>query len=285
MEQNKTNTTKYVLFLLIGLLVGVGASLLIVLLIKGNSSNKKYSPQVTMSSSDKIEGDGFSTPEEAVETYLNTFSSGNMDALYQCYAVETSVINYTVDRQIERLQAYQPANPKLPIYGDLSYGINVEYKRSEISKSILNHYRILMRWVENIRSSTIALADYDSVDQLIDECMPNNEAGLSKGITIDKIYSDSDIILENWNSDAAITNRERITDTYNAEDIASVTAIFHTDQGYFAWFAGAIKYDGIWYLDSNPSILSMFYGIDQSCSGMIYIGNTYNPDMFSDTFK
>lgn len=264
------NIIKCIFFSLLGLCIGVGIAWCISLV---NSTDKSV---VKFSGGSMIEGEGFDSPEDAIRTYIESYGKTDISELYKCFAIESSVNNLTVENLLDYSEFYSYYSPaKLPIYGDESRRIAIEYRKSEVNKIIFSHYRVLMGWSENTKSLTIPLGE-KSVQELIDENMPNNEYCISDGLVIDRILSGKDFQLEAYNSEHIREMREKMRLRNGAEEIQDVAVIFHTKQGYYIWISGASKYNGKWYLDNNAANLYLVIGLNTDDSGMVYLGKSFD---------
>lgn len=297
-EKPKKNGLKAFLFILIGLLLGVAVGALVMFVLtnlsessgsdkadndkrieKDDDKSDDSGKSRKRSKSDKIEGAGFDTAEEAVTEYLERYCDGDMNAIYECFAIESMVDNYTIYNMVDRLQAMNPnMSIKQPVYSELSRNISIEGRKSDIYKMLFYHYRVLMQWSDDTKSMPIMLDDKDP-QELVTEYMPDNEASLKNGIIIDAVLNPEDIT-ELWNREGNIKNRDAWRDCMGAEEIESLPVVFHTDAGYFVWYAGAVKYNGRWYVDMNPSILSSIMGIAGADAGMEYIGAEFDVSDF-----
>ena len=132
-KSNKSgnNMTGKVLFAVIGLAVGIAIGIGLFVILNSGSSG----------SSGKYEGKGFSTPEDAATAYIEAYGDGDIDKLVSCFAVESSVENYEMADMLERFESYFPsATIKMPNYGETSKKLNIENKRADIIKTIIQHY-------------------------------------------------------------------------------------------------------------------------------------------------
>lgn len=59
-----------------------------------------FGVDITGGSNGKMEGEGFDTPEEAMEAYIRAFAANDIDGMIAAFAVETYAENYNVIRSL-----------------------------------------------------------------------------------------------------------------------------------------------------------------------------------------
>lgn len=93
-----------------------------------------------------IEGEGFASPEDAVSAYMMAMSTGDLHGAIATFAVETYVANYDFEAVAELMGFYLSYNglPPLPPDDPLNTALNVELRRSEVVRQILNQYFALV---------------------------------------------------------------------------------------------------------------------------------------------
>ena len=123
-QKPKKNTLKYIIFAIVGLVLGIAIGMVIFLRSNDNS----------MAGGQRIEGSGFKTPQEAAKAYIDNYGKTSAEEMYKLFAIESSVDNYTLEKQTERLKAYSNTlSVKLPVYGSVSRNIAIENKKSDIN--------------------------------------------------------------------------------------------------------------------------------------------------------
>lgn len=265
-QKPKKNTLKYIIFAIVGLVLGIAIGMVIFLRSNDNS----------MAGGQRTEGSGFKTPQEAAKAYIDNYGKTSAEEMYKLFAIESSVDNYTLEKQTERLKAYSNTlSVKLPVYGSVSRNIAIENKKSDINRMMFYQYRTLMGWSDEAMLGNIAKGD-NSSQTIIDENMPNNEYSIAEGLIVDKVYTDDDIKLDLYHSDSVNKNRREMANTLNAQDIQDVIVVFHTQKGYYACFLGAAKYNGRWYLDEHASFIPLILGLEQHKGGMIELGTAFD---------
>lgn len=263
-NKSGSNMTGKILFAVIGLAVGIAIGIGSFVILNSGSSD----------SSGKYEGKGFSTPEDAATAYIEAYGDGDIDKLVSCFAVESSVENYEMADMLERFKSYFPsATIKMPNYGETSKKLNIENKRADIIKTIIQHYVVMSGWELPLNALSTSLDDA-SAEDFVKEKFPNNEASITNGLKIDMVIQPEDILHDSWTSEFAQNNRKTLQDSFHAEDLTSRGVVFHTDDGYYIWYAGLIKYNNKWYVDPNFSTLSSMMGVDANHAGMVYIGTS-----------
>jgi len=279
-QKKKKGGAKSLLIALLALIVGIGIGVLVTSLV-GGSGSKSTNKTAKSGKTGRYEGNGFDTTEEAVTAYLEAFSNGDIDEMYKCWAIESSVDNFTIYDSVERLKVYTPTiSTRIPVYGTISRNLSIDNRKRTIGNTMIYQYMMFMNWSEDAKTMSIALED-DTPEEFIKEMFPNNEDKMEKGIVIDKIYNLDD--LEEY--ELVKKADEKNIGYYHAEDMTSVPVVFHIGDDYYFWAAGLIKYDGKWYLDTNAATLSMIRGYPISDGNMEYIGNYSSNEMVLEMIK
>jgi hypothetical protein len=94
----------------------------------------------------RIEGAGYSTPEEAVRAYIEAFKNADVATMISTFAVETAVANYDLKAQLERLRSFNPhIGQALPASNPFTSDINIYRRQGDIARGIgLQYMAIFM---------------------------------------------------------------------------------------------------------------------------------------------
>lgn len=287
-NQSNGNILGKILFAVIGLVVGIamGIGMFAVLHIgSSKGASKEFAKDFSegfVKSAGKYEGDGFKTPEDAATAYIEAFSEGDIDKLVSCFAVESSAENYEMVDMLERMRSYVPSmSIKMPNHGSISESINIENRRADITKTITQHYIVLTGWELPLEGMAVSINESSS-EEFLEENFPNRESLITDGLRIDVVVEAEEILHDMWTNEANQKNRDALQRTYHAEDMSNLGVVFHTQDGYYLWCAGLIKYHGKWYVDSNISMLASIMGIEANRAGMMYIGDDFDKSMLDE---
>lgn len=238
-------TGRSLLFGLIGMILGavVLASVLFFtgMITFGDSKS-------SASGSDKIEGPGYDTPEDAAKAYLEALKNQDVDAMVATFAVESYVENYDLEVMCERLQAYAPSlDMKLPTSNDYNNSLDVETRKAAIISQIEYQYFIF----------NVSSVDMEST--LLLEDQPDIVSNMEKE-TKDYVFADLEI--------TGTMEPEDLTDIYSSEsnqktiaaqvkpygvdekDIATVIITFDASGKNWYFCPQLIRYEGKWYVQT-----------------------------------
>ena len=232
-------------------------------------------------STDKVEGNGFDAPEDALAAYINGLIDCNFDEMMAAFAVETYAANYNVAKAIEWSKAFVPTIMNyVPPVSDFSVRLNIETRRAEISRTMTAHYLILADSEglcgEDNNGMPIPLDAYDSTDALFEELYPVDETALLSSLSFKDEFYDPALLNESYSSDLTRNNMLKRADFISGEDMASVAAKLYAGEESFLLMADAVKLNGKWYLYSMGGTLGSIAALPANNQGMF-------PMKYSDT--
>ena len=150
----------------------IGATLFFMGLVRFSGSTE---------SSDKIECDGFSSPEAAVEDYLYAFKTKDLDRMISCYAIESYAENYNAQKAIEGTKCFLVSTTsQWPDLGLLSQEINVKNREMSVYSHIIYQYETLCTSNADEGTNVYKLNDYSDYEDFLSSFSPNKEDNLDK---------------------------------------------------------------------------------------------------------
>ena len=223
-----------------------------------------------------FEGKGADSPEDAVKNYLNALKACDYNQIISCYAVETFVENYSIDRFIENLNCATVTMKMIYPKDDLLRETGKFEVLASINKMIKYQIWNLSGSDFFKKSSVIALRD--NVQSVIDEAFPSNAEQRLRAIKfnefvpLEKIltyyagnypYYDScdEDLLDEFNQ-TINKNLEKSKKIYGCKDIKDVTASFYVEGTKYYFLAETIKYGKKWYISPNQGVVACISGMD-----------------------
>jgi len=86
--------------------------------------------QQSAAATDKYEGEGFATPEDALTCYMEGLKNLDFEQMLSAFAWETQMEHYDLQVFFERMLAYQPTmRPRMPSVNDFVFSANVNVLR------------------------------------------------------------------------------------------------------------------------------------------------------------
>lgn len=216
----------------------------------------------------KSEGDGYDTPEEAVEAYINGMIQNDYDAMVAAFSVESFIDNYDLKYTIEKNQGYQLGIPFLPDTGEITYRINLEGRRSQIMGTVRAHY-LLLNHSEDILNSSLSLKDYDSVEDMYHSIFPVDDTDYLSDITFDREYYDPDFLTNGqYGSDDIQKNMSRNAKSYGVDEIESVIAKIYCNGEPVLLGPDVGRYGNKWYVLYGQGMAMTLMGCMYNMYGM-----------------
>ena len=229
----------------------------------GSSGSKKSS-----NDSASYEETGFSSPEDCVETYMEYFQNGDFDGMLSCYAIDTFVDNYDMEKSVERLMSIQPMSTIVLADDDFSRNISVEEIRYNASKMIRGASWYLSSSTFLIDGYAVALEPGDDAKDLIDEYLPSDIQETLSDIEYNGIIDKDDDLFSEYlsrNSD----NIEQYFDVCGSDNYECLAVDFSLDGDDYYLFLDLIEYNNKWYISPSTSYLSFIFGLPTNCGNCV----------------
>lgn len=205
---------------------------------------------VSSAEASTYEGPGWSTPEAAVEYYLEGMKEQDITKMIGAYAVETLVDNYDLGAQVARLGMYsQQIVPALPSTNTLARDINIQSRVYEITRTV------------QYQTTAICLPEQDLTQPITFGSEGTTEKATAFVNDLDSAYSSVDfstlkmvrfiepgLISEMYLSEANQKNMKSQIAPYGGDNIRSMVVCFTMDGRVCVLFCDAVRYDDLWYL-------------------------------------
>ena len=219
------------------------------------------------------EGDGFSSPEDAVREYLDGLKEQNLSRMLGAFAWETmserssmeqGLLYYGVDQRtiwpgfpedagmLSRLNLLQLVERRMePIRASLFSFITGDYLES--NQDWLKMRRIPLRTDEEA-DAFLSLFGWDWTGKL-------STIGNIRIIRPEEAFP-------GYGSENMRDNRERIRRMYGADDVTDLAAVFTIGDVQYAFAPQLLRYGDKWYLGNISGMLSAIMGIPASESAL-----------------
>ena len=224
----------------------------------------------------KMEGDGFETPEEALEAYILGLIHGDFSEMLAACAVESYVDHYDIEAQIGRLKAIMPLSVSenyLPAVNDFTRQLNLETRRTALASMAKLQYLVLNQSntvTQNHVGQVIPYREeeYETVRDMIDDIyFPNGTKG-TENLTFSGEYVPSLLLTPKYYHVANMTNRQVMANVAGAEKYMDLAAILYVQNEPYVICASLLCYDGLWYMSSG-SQLALMLGLDAYSGNLI----------------
>ena len=237
-------------------------------------------PAPAAASSDAVtmEGDGFSTPEEAVSAYVEAMNAGDINAMVATFAVETYIDHLDAAANIRRLKIFAPNTySSVPVTGPLSRGILIERRRNEITELIYYSYIFYATLDTDFdrigTGATQTFQDDASIENFIatmETAPPEDWIG---HISVTKVCAPDDPLVSEYMPDISITektleNMENQLAICGGDEYAERIAVMDVDGSLGVQFMECIRYGDKWYNWRTQSLLANLLGVNYTLNGL-----------------
>ena len=221
------------------------------------------------SKSGRVEGNGFDTPEEAVEAYIKALNNGDIDGMISTFAIESYVDNFDTKAHIERNGAFVPNMPFSCAYelsdgSDFDRDIRINVRRASI---IYQLYRMIGQQIVHHNSQVVGPLEGKDLDDFMKKIEKSDFLNDWKEMELIEFVEPEDVC-ELFSSDKNQEHLEAQTKPYCCEEIAEVCALVELDGEEYYQFAQCGMYDGKWYIITPISYVASLEGLSVDYWGL-----------------
>ena len=224
---------------------------------------------VGLGSARRFETAGYSSPEAAVQAYLDAMKRSDVDAMIATFAVETYVEHYDIEAYVERMRAY-PAS----FQGNFPAGrVNDDFNRyarlSEVAQQVSCQYRVLSD-SDIDTTQMIAAADDAAAAELIDR-LKNSFDGTAFGrvsrakqVDLESELPEVSALLDNPSLNETMRAMQRYL---GADEIAERLVRLSADGGEYYMSVELYRYGSTWHVGSLRGILTALQSLPATAGG------------------
>ena len=203
----------------------------------------------------RIEGDGCSTPEEAVMLYLHGLENGDMNQMLSAFAIESYVDNYKLEEQVETAAwLYVEYVPNVSEY---ARRLNIEQRKRKVTEMIRAQYR---GWNSTGRAD---LEKGETGAECLRRVFYRGEDLWFSHIKADGAFESPSVLgqSDHWDyEENANRNQKEAIQYLGGEQIKEVAADFIWMNMPFVLCARTIEYQEKWYILDFNTVLYMGIG-------------------------
>lgn len=218
------------------------------------------------SSEEKLEGDGFSTPEEAGMQYIMGLKERDINKMLKAFAVETYVDHVDFRMLLEQLGGWTMAlDIALPNEPQMYRDINVAVYYGKLAQRIRNSLLGFHFEESDLNFAGVLSVANDFGDaQKAYEFFLQERTDLLETIT-DVAFVDPLTIVPNENiftREGYVKSQERLRQRMGADELRSLTATLKMDGKDYFFSCDAARYGDRWFLYAAPGQIANIMGID-----------------------
>ena len=229
--------------------------------------------QQTVSFSGRYEGEGFSSPEEALTCYMEGLKNLDFEQMLSAFAWETQMEHYDFKAFFERVRAYQPTmRPRMPSVNDFMFSANVNIIRCYQADLI---YRSLELYIlgddapSRQKTGTIAFRkDSDDVDAFLQRFENGRLEKLTQMSGLRFLQPD-DVTDGKFSVGLNPEQFIRQTACYGADEAVNLLGAAEIGDETLYCCPTICRYGDKWYLVSLSSMTGMILGIPTDCQAFI----------------
>ena len=209
----------------------------------------------------RYEGEGFSSPEEAVTCYMEGYKNLDMDQILGSFSWETQASRMSLEKYTERIGGYSPAlMPRMPSFNAFMTRANAEAIRATQVRMIYSALENYILGEDAPNGITTPLADSEAVTAF----MQKFDNGKLENLTLMKNirFVSPDAVTQGLFSYEK--NQESFvkqTAYYNADEVVNIVGAADVGNETFFCIPTVARYGDRWYLVSVSSMTSNILGI------------------------
>lgn len=218
------------------------------------------------SSEEKLEGDGFSTPEEAGMQYIMGLKERDINKMLKAFAVETYVDHLDFRMLLEQLGGWTmtldialPNEPQM--YRDMNVAVYYGKLAQRIRNNLLGFHFEGSDWDS---AGVLSVANDFGDAQKAYEFFLHERTDLLETIT-DVAFVDPLTIVPNENiftREGYVKSQERLRQRMGANELRSLTATLKMDGKDYFFSCDAARYGDRWFLYAVPGQIANIMGFD-----------------------
>lgn len=215
--------------------------------------------------SERMEGDGFDTPEEAVLYYLEGLKNLDFGQMLRAFAWETQAEHYAVDENLRRISAYLPSiKPRLPGDSEFIRTANLYSLRTVQIDAIYQamEYCLLQDHYSDLNSAYGTKSAKDGTFDAFMEEFNNGRLDKLAGMTNIRFLTPDRVTDGRFSSEKTQKNYARNNAVYGADETVDVPAVADVGDEILFCCPTVARYGEKWYLVSVRSVTGMIIGID-----------------------
>ena len=224
----------------------------------------------------KFEGDGYTSPEAAVEAYLEYMNAGNVNGMISTFAIETFVENYDTEAYLTSiLSASRKMYLSIPAANQYLKEILVAQRLGDIAQTLMAQYLLyncrdtdfeklgeaetITLFSEEERYKYLSLFRYSGIPEWVGNC---EEVSFHNPL----------LFLQNSSSRTSedyYRGVDRMLKYYACDAYEDVISTFEVNGEDYALIMGCGKYNGKWYIVSMGGVTAPFLGLTSLAGGLV----------------
>ena len=229
----------------------------------------------------KFEGDGYTSPEAAVEAYLEFMNDGNVNGMISTFAIETYVDNYNTVAYLKNMHcASKSMYMGIPSSSSYSRDLLINQRHGKISQTLFDQYLYYSCRGTNYEalaeSATFALRTEEDINTFI-SCFDNS--AVTKWIegTISGNIIDTERYLYEHYGERSIEQYSRGIENrlkyYSCNEYEDVMCIIDLGGEDYMLIMGCAQYGDRWYIVDIGGIAGVILGFTTYEGGLVPLSN------------
>ena len=209
----------------------------------------------------RYEGDGFSSPEEAVTCYMEGYKNLDMDQILGAFSWETQASRLSVEKNAERLGAYNPALfPRMPAFNEFMTRATVEAIRATQVRMIYAALESYILGEEAPNGVPIPLDSPEAVTEFMNKFDNGKLENLALMTNI-RFVSPDEVTKGMFSNEINQRSFMKQTAYYNADEVVNIVGFADVGGETFFCIPTVARYGDRWYLVSVNSMTANILGI------------------------
>ena len=224
----------------------------------------------------KFEGEGYDSPEAAVEAYIEAFNAGDAWGMLSTFAVETAVDHVDQKAVVERMHAWPPATAEAtPVFNDYSRDVAILARVGQLVDS-LRQSMLTYAWPEDYGEYTGATVIFksDNVSEEIEAFYAGFAASdfvdWAGKVSVTGYLTPEELgLAELFQNEKNQTRIEQNRIMYGTDELAERAALLNVAGKQGVQFMQCARFGDRWYNYTTSGNLAILAGINKYCGGLL----------------
>lgn len=225
----------------------------------------------------RFEGDGYTSPEAAVEAYIRFMNEGNVNGMISTFAIETFVENYDTVAYLTNMHCTSRSMYMgIPSSNTYSRNLLINQRHGKISQTLFDQYLYFTcrgtDYEALAESKTLALRTEEEISAFV-SCFENS--AVSKWIenTISGRSIDPEGYLNKRCSEQVLKQYYRAVEVrknnYSCDEYEDVMYILEFGQEDYVLIMGCARYGDKWYIADTGGLAGTVLGLSTYEGGLV----------------
>lgn len=224
----------------------------------------------SVGAAERREGEGYSSPEEVAQAYIEAFANNDVDGMIKTFAIETYVDHFDLAKQIDMTSVWMPTlDIPIMVNDEYSRELAVIKREAAIANCLTQQYMTYSMNAAGYEFEVLQKVEDENGESFIAEHF-DEPFWIQENVENIVVYAPEDFEYtpESYFSERNQNNLKNSTACIGVDDVQELVVSFTAGQYQGYQFLQTGSYDGKWYVTTLQSNLSAILGVDTNSGGL-----------------